>query len=526
MEQLVDTQMQETCDSAAEPCSRGLLPAWRVIPFAGILLAAHPLLNAHHWASAGFVSYGFFLLSGVLGLGFSLWRTQRCATAMRRGWVLFSASLCVWIVATVLSAWADLFAHANSSVAGLDDFFYILYGVLVLLAIVSPDEGALVPLFFWLDGLQAVAAALLAYIAVFGAMPLSGAPMHPIAVNRLIWVYDCEDVALALLALMRFVISLPGSAERSFFRILSVYLWSFAICAGVYNRVAGGASGASALDVIVDLPFMLLVILVSVEVVPQSRRTSVGKHRPLALLIDNARPVLLGLALVVLSAIVARRSFGIAVGVILGAFLLYGLRSTMLQSRLVRARQDLEDAKERLEELVLRDGLTGIANRRCFDQRMELEWSRAYRSHTPIALLLVDIDHFKQFNDTYGHMAGDECLIEVARAMRRVLNRPGDLLARYGGEEFVVLLPETDAIGAKNVAARLRSVIGRQGSLPGVDRQVTISIGATAWDSEQGVTAERLIETADRALYLAKQNGRNRIEYLDLFSAEGVEMPA
>jgi diguanylate cyclase (GGDEF)-like protein len=194
------------------------------------------------------------------------------------------------------------------------------------------------------------------------------------------------------------------------------------------------------------------------------------------------------------------------------------VRATMLQSRFSQTETALEGARERLEQLVLQDGLTGIANRRCFDQRFSLEWARARRAGTPLSLLLIDIDHFKKLNDTYGHLIGDECLIQVARTLQKALSRPGDLLARYGGEEFIALLPETDDSGAVSVAERLQDALSRTQPLPTIESQVTVSIGGTTWVPIKGSTAEIVLDTADRALYIAKQNGRNRTEYLSVHS--------
>ena len=164
--------------------------------------------------------------------------------------------------------------------------------------------------------------------------------------------------------------------------------------------------------------------------------------------------------------------------------------------------------------MTLEDGLTGVANRRCFDQRLAHEWSRAHRTRTPLSLLLIDIDHFKNLNDTHGHLTGDECLIQVARTLRGVLQRPGDLFARYGGEEFVALLPETDEAGARNVADRLQAAQRGTSPIAGLQRQVTISIGGTTWTNQKNVSAQKLVDLADHALYEAKQNGRDRVEYL------------
>lgn len=160
------------------------------------------------------------------------------------------------------------------------------------------------------------------------------------------------------------------------------------------------------------------------------------------------------------------------------------------------------------------DGLTGIANRRRFDEALAAEWSRAQREGRPLSLLLLDIDDFKAFNDHYGHPEGDRCLQQVARTIERTASRAGDLVARYGGEEFAVILPAADAEAAATVGERVRAAIealGIRHEHSRVAKVVTLSVGAaTTVPSRSGAPAQ-LIEASDRALYRAKRGGRNRV---------------
>jgi diguanylate cyclase (GGDEF)-like protein len=160
----------------------------------------------------------------------------------------------------------------------------------------------------------------------------------------------------------------------------------------------------------------------------------------------------------------------------------------------------------------LRDGLTGLANRRCFNETIEREFKRAARSGQPLSLIMVDIDLFKTFNDQYGHPAGDNCLRAVSAAMQGVLSRPGDMVARYGGEEFAILLPETDIAGAVQIVSDMQAVI-RTLAIPheaGTLGVVTISAGVASWGPGRlAATPVWLVEAADAALYEAKALGRN-----------------
>lgn len=167
-----------------------------------------------------------------------------------------------------------------------------------------------------------------------------------------------------------------------------------------------------------------------------------------------------------------------------------------------------------LKRLAAVDGLTQIANRRSFDQLLRQEWKRMYREKQPLSLILSDIDHFKSFNDTYGHLMGDDCLRTVAQTIESCLRRPGDSVARYGGEEFAVILPNTDLDGAAYIANTIRDTVGRlmipHASSNTADH-VTISLGVAAAIPSTSLDADAFIGKADTALYAAKEQGRNRV---------------
>jgi diguanylate cyclase (GGDEF)-like protein len=172
---------------------------------------------------------------------------------------------------------------------------------------------------------------------------------------------------------------------------------------------------------------------------------------------------------------------------------------------LEEANSHLARAIETLSHISKQDGLTGLANRRHFDETVAVEWRRAARAEAPVSVLLLDLDHFKAFNDAHGHQAGDEMLKKVARCLTLAVRRAADLVARYGGEEFVVLLPDTEAEQAKHIAEELRRAVETQCEL-------TVSIGAsTRIPPRDGSGMDEIVRTADAALYAAKRAGRNRV---------------
>ena len=168
-------------------------------------------------------------------------------------------------------------------------------------------------------------------------------------------------------------------------------------------------------------------------------------------------------------------------------------------------------AERELAALASTDPLTGLANRRMLDKTLELEWRRAQRSGAPLSLIMIDIDHFKAFNDTYGHQAGDEALCQVAQVIKAHVRRPADLAARYGGEEFAVVLTETDAAGTRLLAEKIRAAVEQLEPANPATCKLTVSLGACTRYAKPGDAQEELLKTADKALYQAKKRGRNRV---------------
>jgi diguanylate cyclase (GGDEF)-like protein len=198
------------------------------------------------------------------------------------------------------------------------------------------------------------------------------------------------------------------------------------------------------------------------------------------------------------------RKEAIRIGAIMAALVLFVLGTTLFLAREIGRRAE---AERKLEELATTDALTGLKNRRKFDSEIDLEWRRAARNESPVAVLMIDADHFKAYNDTYGHQAGDQVLVGIAICISDSVRRSGDCPARYGGEEFAVLLPGLSAVEAFTVAETIRLKVEQWSEDPNV---TTVSVGVASITPTAAIDWSYLIEAADKALYAAKANGRNQ----------------
>lgn len=207
----------------------------------------------------------------------------------------------------------------------------------------------------------------------------------------------------------------------------------------------------------------------------------------------------------------AQETHGLSVGAV--DFISKPVNSAVVRAR-VKTHLTLKFQSDLLRNLVFLDGLCGVYNRRYFDQQLNVEWARAARSNTPLSLIMVDVDHFKLFNDRYGHQAGDDCLRKIALTLKSGLRRPSDLVARYGGEEFACILPETGFENALAMAHEMERMV-RAHKIPHAfsqsDGVVTASLGLATRTAQGTGDAASLVGLADSQLYLAKQAGRGRV---------------
>ncbi|MEG9438202.1 GGDEF domain-containing protein [Edaphobacter sp. HDX4] len=488
----------------------------RVFLFACIILSAY-LLSM--WAlplHAVAIGNWLLALSPAVALLCSYKRSRSPDSPRKLLWILLITGLSLWILGMLLTIWEILIVNVSADAAFYSDFVFFLYGVPILLSICSSTEQQKIPLFFLLDGIQVLLTAYLTYITLFAVVPFATRDIHPISESRLALAYNVENVLLACAATLRVAANPRWEEGRDFFRILCAFLWLYAVCVGLYNHesVVSGNLPSAAFYVLASLPFLFLAVAVTTPSVQRTKARSAAEKGPLTLFLENASSIVYTVALVILGAVIVPTHFSMGIAAILVALVVYGIRMTTLQNRYLQSQQALQIARDRLEEISLLDGLTNIPNRRCFDQALDAEWKRAVRSRAPLALLLIDVDHFKMMNDSHGHQYGDSCLVEIADALRRNLGRSGDLVARYGGEEFAVILPATGIEGARLVAEKMREAIlslAIRNETP-IGLFVSVSIGIAVHVAFTGGTSSALVEAADAALYQAKRLGRNRVE--------------
>ena len=479
-----------------------------------IFLGLHALRIVLAMPNTMRASYPFLILAPWLALAACSYRARFSPGRTRLAWSMVSIGILLWACGMLLAAWEDLASHAPLGVAYLSDFVYFLYGVPILLVMSWPTESERIPLLLWLDGLQTVMTACLVYVTLFSVFPFVHEQSNPIPVALLAKTYMVEDLVLCGCATVRLLARSGTVEERRLYQIVTGFLWLYMACACWYNYEEIRLNEQVGLfDLLPDIPFVALGVAVLAFPVRRSsdERSSQGV---LAHLIDSGCPVVFTLAMLALGISLVQRHFLVGISAIAASLLIYAARMTALQMFYRQSQTNLRQARDELEKISLTDGLTGVANRRCFDQMLDREWRRMVRSRESLTLLMIDIDHFKALNDRYGHQVGDQCLVQVAQALEASLPRAGDLLARYGGEEFVALLVGTALEGGEVVAARMQSNVRALDieNISVATKRVTISVGLVSLTPDGEMLSEQMVRAADHALYIAKGKGRDRVE--------------
>lgn len=427
---------------------------------------------------------------------------------------------CLWLVlAFLLWIGGQIATLIEGSVSGIEGslhssvLLFSLFGM-PFLAVAAASRGTLSSrLTLILDSVTVVTLtyAFLLYNADVVSQSLQDAPRAFALISRNFFI---EGVLLALVSVGR-LFAAETQEDWGLFFVLSEFLVVDLALATWFNY--GGADSPAfmvraAVYGLMPAPFLWLAWRLS-QPLPTRKVLPLVTASPRAMLI-SVGPSLLTISLVLLAAQLMTAHPALSGVFMVIAIALYVVRNMVTQSWLIQNRDALAESERELRTIARTDPLTGIGNRRLFDEAFEIEWDRATRAQTSIALLLLDVDTFKAYNDTYGHEAGDRCLQSVALALRVALPRAGDVIARYGGEEFAVLLPNTTAANAGIVAQRVHDQI-RAFALPHASSPlgiVSVSIGVSAVVPRRGDLYQTLMADADLALYAAKRAGRNRTE--------------
>lgn len=467
-----------------------------------VYLLCHGLAIALFPAAAEALSFVFLIGAPLLAAGVCLWRCR--GNEAVGAWILLAMGLLLWAGGMAVNMVETVFLDNLTATPGASMLLYVLYGVPLTFALASPVRET------WpvrlVDGVLAIVLGYLFFVHTFSFVTISTASQAGLANLRL--MFDIENAFIALFSVARFVAS-QTAARRYFYRSQMIFAFVYMAVAGYINHAEPADTGfGAAIDLVIDVPFLLLAALALL-------RPSTAAPRPvsrqLRLVVQAGSPLMLPMSLLVVSALIADQHLSLAIAGFVIATLGYGLRSVLIQLRAVSEREEL-DAMARV------DKLTGLANRREFDDALQREWKRARRSGEPLALLMVDVDHFKRLNDAFGHQAGDLRLREVARALAGSTTRALDVVARYGGEEFAVILPATHAEDARQLAEQMRlGVASLQLAAP--IGHITISIGVSAAEQVASDDPAALLAATDAALYDAKHAGRDRVAYRALGQA-------
>ena len=441
-------------------------------------------------------------------------RALRLAARERPLWLWSSAGLFLWALAHVFEILVGHPSAASSLTVDAADFIYLAATFPLLLALSTTRETESLRAVFALNMAQIALAFVLSYALLF-RMSMSPAA----ALTVMGRVYGATCLLLALMAVLR-MFTWSSIEERQGVRWIGVVLWTYLpIEIGMdYATARWNLHAGTVLDLLWSLPFFLggWQALHLPIIHPQSDAFA-NRVRPA---VEAMCPMLISAGIFALAASITRQHPVLGLSAIFALLAVQGVQAAVVQlnylsgrNLLLEREQDLQEMNAQLRQMSMEDPLTCVANRRRFENALELSWRRAVRRGRPIALLMLDVDFFKGVNDRHGHTYGDDCLVAIARMMKEHARRPDDIVARLGGEEFVLLLPDTDTSGAEAVAARMHDAIATLGVVNNASpfhQKLTVSIGVGAVNHPLGgVDPTVLVDCADQALYDAKHRGRN-----------------
>ncbi|KRG66664.1 diguanylate cyclase [Stenotrophomonas terrae] len=455
-----------------------------------LFLVCHGLVLALEPGPAGVGSFVFLVAAPLLAGAACLWRARRGRAVL--DWYAIALSMLLWAGGMAFNLVDALGAGRADLTPRISLLLYVLYAVpLVFILARARHERPSISL------IDAAMAALLGVLFfVHTAHFAARIDVDDSAMSNMRYMFDIQNLCIAVFALVRWLAT-DTVQRRGLFRVLALYAMAYLLVAGYINHFASQESFGAYSDLLIDLPFLLLAVLA----LRQTAHSSFVPSPRLSRMVQAGGPMILPLLLLVVGTLVVDHARPLAVTGFVVATLGFGLRSTLLQVALL-------ERQAALDQLARKDALTGVANRRQFDTVLQAEWNRMRRSGAGLGLLLVDIDHFKAFNDAHGHPAGDRCLQAVAAGLQANVRRAGDCLARYGGEEFAVVVPDATLEDTVSLAETLRRAVE---TLVLPEGTITISIGASFLQCSALLDIDTLLAEADTALYAAKHAGRNRV---------------
>jgi diguanylate cyclase (GGDEF)-like protein len=442
-----------------------------------------------------------------------VWRARQEPEPARGAWRAAAMCLGLWTIGMVLNFWHEQVEHSKDVMYPDAMLAFNLSDVPLVYLLASAWQRDNRSLVRWVDGAVALALGV-AYYQLNWKAASSMASVDQISSSAIIWLLDVLNVYITFGALVRWrAAEVP--AERDFFKSLALY----SVCSLVLvnlnnhwiaNNPAFGPEASSA----ITASFALLAYFAL-------RRPAQGEairvSPALVLTVRGASSMMMAGTLLIVSLVLMRVDYPLGVAGVLVAVLGHWMRSTVDQVSHIMRGDAMQRLHSELQTIARTDALTGVANRHFLRPALDNLWRMHRHDGRPLAVLMIDVDHFKQFNDRHGHPAGDACLRDVATALQRALVRPGDVLARYGGEEFIALLHDVDAAAAGIVGERLRAAVQAL-QIPHTDSPhavVTASVGTASTHPAPAplpvASAAELVAAADLALYRAKQGGRNQV---------------
>ncbi|AHX13552.1 diguanylate cyclase [Dyella jiangningensis] len=474
-----------------------------------VLLAAHLVLAYVGGRAEAVAPQLAMLLVQAMAVWAVFTRYRRSPSLIRLPWLLLAVAVLMQMLWDSTNVLATVLQDKSGDLAALATVLSGLYVIPCMFmstrsfTLHEPRAVAVLDLLL----LCMVAALVYQFFTTLLSGPLAS---DPTSIHVVVALADAIDFSLAAMAIVR-LLGARSFRWRFFYYTAGAYLLVNAIVACIYNRIEmhGLPWWAGSL---IDIPHALLIVVA----LRQPPRWLRSYHPSLAVsqTIASFAPILLSTMVVMLCISTSRINFVLSLLVGASAVLFYGLRVAFIQSRQIDHQRAIDQSAWRLEQQVGRDPLTGIANRATLDKGLREALEEGRRTGRFCSLLMIDIDYFKQYNDSLGHIAGDACLVQVASALSRSRVRGHDLVARYGGEEFAIVLIDTSQDMAQEVAHRLIAAIEHlQIAHPACPLgRLSISIGLAAQTERTPIDPVSMLAEADHALYRAKRNGRNRLE--------------